>query len=61
MQRCDYCSYKNSWDCDDGYNRISNDVICENFKLDYDLLNNKQKKTIQRILMNEKTDNYYYD
>ena len=51
MDRCDYCEYSNSWDCDDGWNRISNNCICEDFVLDYRRLSDKQKKTVQRILM----------
>ena len=51
MSRCDYCEYRNSWDCDDGWGRISNNYFCESFKLDYDSLSEKQKKEIQRKLI----------
>ena len=51
MCRCDYCEYRNSWDCGDGWGRISNDYCCESFKLDYDSLSEKQKEEIQRKLM----------
>ena len=44
---CDYCAYRYSYDCDDGWNRHKN---CENFKLDWDSLSEKDKKTIQKIL-----------
>ena len=54
MSRCDYCEYRNSWDCDDGWGRISNNHFCESFKLDYDSLSEKQKKEIQRRLMEVK-------
>ena len=33
MTRCEHCEYRNGWECDDEYNRISNDTLCENFKL----------------------------
>lgn len=44
---CDYCAYRYSYDCDDGWNRHKN---CESFKLDWDSLFEKDKKTIQKIL-----------
>lgn len=53
MYRCDYCEYRNSWDCGDGWNRVSNDCYCESFKLDYDSLSERQKKEIQRRLMRD--------
>ena len=46
---CEYCVYRNSWDCDDGYNRRKN---CSEFKLDWDTLPDSFKKTIQSILSN---------
>lgn len=49
MDRCDYCVYRNSWDCEDW--RISNDCLCENFKLDFDTLDSYQKKAVQKRLM----------
>ena len=36
MDRCSYCAYHNSWDCDDGQNQKSNDIYCEEFSLDFD-------------------------
>jgi hypothetical protein len=57
MERCDYCVYRNSWDCGDGWNRISNSSYCSEFKLDYDILSDKQKKQIQKVLMGD--DNAY--
>ena len=56
MSRCDYCEYRNSWECGDGWNRVSNDCYCESFRLDYDSLSEKQKKEIQRKLMRMKND-----
>ena len=53
MSACDYCNYRYSYDCDDGYNRHKN---CENFELDFNTLTNKQKKAIQRILNREEDE-----
>ena len=50
MSACDHCRYRNSWDCEDGYNRKRD---CKEFELDFDTLSNKQKKVIQRILNRE--------
>lgn len=44
---CNYCAYRYSYDCDDGCNHHKN---CESFKLDWDSLSDKDKKTIQKIL-----------
>ena len=44
---CDYCTHRYSYDCDDGWNRHKN---CKSFKLDWDSLSEKDKKTIQKIL-----------
>ena len=44
---CDYCVYRYSYDCGDGWNCHKN---CESFKLDWDSLSDKDKKTIQKIL-----------
>lgn len=50
MSACDHCRYRNSYDCDDGWNRHKN---CEEFELDFDTLNSRQKKTIRKILDRE--------
>ena len=58
MNRCDYCRYKGSWDCEDGWDRVRNDKLCDDFVLEFNLLSDKQKKKIQRFLMrktNERT------
>jgi hypothetical protein len=44
---CEYCRYRNSYECDDGWNRRSN---CSEFELDWNTLSNKDKRTIQKIL-----------
>ena len=53
MNRCDYCRYKNSWDCEDGWDRVPNDKICDDFVLEFNLLSKKQQKKIQKILMHD--------
>ena len=53
MNRCEYCEYRNSWDCEDGWGRRDNNVFCEDFKLEFDQLSEKAKKKIQLILMAE--------
>lgn len=50
MSACNYCKYRHSWDCDDGYNRRES---CGEFELDFSTLSNKQKKAIQKILDRE--------
>ena len=59
MSRCDYCSCRNGWECDDEYYRVSDRNFCDNFKLDFDTLSDKQKRIIQENLM-ERTC-YDYD
>lgn len=58
MSACNHCRYRNSWDCDDGWNRRRS---CSEFELDYSTLSDKQKKTIQKILDREddSRDDYY--
>lgn len=53
MSRCDYCDYRNSWDCGDGYGRVSNEYVCDNFKLDFNTLTDRQKQIVQEVLMRE--------
>lgn len=57
MSACNHCKYRNSWDCDDGWNRRRN---CSEFELDYSTLSDKQKKTIQKILDKEDEHDDYY-
>lgn len=47
--RCEHCTYRYTWDCEDCW--ISDNSMCENFKLDFDTLTNAQKKEIQKRLM----------
>ena len=47
--KCDYCEYRCSWDCEDF--KVSNDYICERFRLDFDTLTEHEKKAVQRQLM----------
>ena len=56
MERCDYCAYRNSWECGDGWTRRRNYIFCDDFELDFDTLTEKQKKAIQKILMENGED-----
>lgn len=58
MNRCDYCEFRNSWGCTDEADRVSNDTFCDDFKMDFNTLSEKKKKTIQKILMKESENNY---
>ena len=49
MSRCDHCEYRNCVECE--WSRIANNIICNNFKLDFDTLSDREKKTIQKRLM----------
>lgn len=49
QMRCEHCEYRYTWDCEDYW--ISDNSMCENFKLDFDTLTNAQKKEIQKRLM----------
>ena len=49
QMRCEHCIWRYSWDCEDCW--ISDNSMCENFKLDFDTLTNAQKKEIQKRLM----------
>lgn len=51
MSRCDYCEYRNYAECKYVEDRVENDVVCNDFKLDFDTLSDKEKKTIQKRLM----------
>ena len=51
MSRCEYCEYRNSWDCEDGWNRVRDCDFCDRFKLDWNTLRWSQQKAIQKILM----------
>lgn len=51
MTRCEHCEYRNGWKCGDEYNRIRNDTLCENFKLDFDTLSDGIKKQVQKRLL----------
>jgi len=53
MNRCDYCLYKNFWDCKYGWDRLDNSKICKDFVLEFEDLFDKQKKKIQKILMQQ--------
>ena len=46
---CEYCCYRNSWDCGDGWNRRNN---CDGFKLDFDVLTDEQKELVRNAIRN---------
>ena len=50
MSLCEHCSCRGSWDCEDRYYYPED---CDDFKLDYDTLSNKQKKKIKKIMSRE--------
>ena len=51
MSRCDYCEYRNCAECEYIGDRVANDVVCNDFKLDFERLSDREKKTIQKRLM----------
>lgn len=51
MSRCDYCEYRHYIECEYVEDRVANDVVCNDFKLDFDTLSKREKKTIQKRLM----------
>lgn len=53
MSRCEYCEYRNCVECEDILDRVPNDIICRYFKLDFNKLSDKEKKTIQKRLMKD--------
>lgn len=55
--RCEHCEYHYSWDCEDYW--ISDSKICNDFKLDFDSLTDKQKKEIQKRLMGGSNETNY--
>ena len=55
---CEYCIYKNSWDCGDGWNRREN---CSSFALNWDSLSKSEQGIIRLMLETRETDNCYHD
>ena len=51
MDRCEYCKYITSVECESAKDRVSNDFVCDDFRLNYDTLSDKEKKAIQKRLM----------
>ena len=45
---CKYCRYRNSWDCEDGWNRREN---CSEFVLDWDTLSKIRQEAIRNALI----------
>ena len=53
---CEHCRYRHSWDCDDGLAYPKGG--CDNFRLDFDSLTDRQKKAIRRILAKEEKSDW---
>lgn len=53
MTRCDYCTYRNGWDCGDGWGRVSESCLCDSFSLDFSAMSEELQKRIQTYLMME--------
>lgn len=51
MSRCNHCSHRFSWDCEDW--RPSNHVLCKDFELDFSTLDVKFRESIQKLFMDE--------
>lgn len=51
MNRCDHCEMRNGWICGDGWNRASDDEYCDDFRLDFDTLDEDERRDIQENLM----------
>lgn len=57
MSRCEHCEYRNTAECEYVGDRVANDVVCYVFKLDFDTLSAREKKTIQKQLMKSGCEN----
>ena len=51
--RCEHCEYRNGWECEDTWDRVPNDTLCNSFKLDFDTLPDGVKKQIQKRLIGQ--------
>ena len=47
MSVCNYCKYRNSWDCESCHPKNG----CDDFHLDFETLSKKQQKAIRRTLI----------
>ena len=51
--RCDHCELRYTFQCHDGFDRKPNDVLCEDFILEFGTLDDDEREEIQRKLMGE--------
>ena len=51
---CEYCRYKNSWDCGDGWNRREN---CDSFTPEWDWIPDDIKQIVIALLRHK--EDYY--
>ena len=57
MYKCDCCKYRNSYDCADGWGLPKDG--CEHFVLDYETLDDTQKKIVcDRLFEKEEQDDW---
>lgn len=49
MSRCDHCTQRFTWDCEDW--RPADNVMCDNFELDWKTLSPKFKEIAQEVLI----------
>lgn len=52
MSRCDYCTQRFTWDCEDC--RVSDNDSCDSFCLDWNTLSNDAKDRLQEWIMTYK-------
>ena len=57
MSVCEHCTYRDSYDCRDGWGLPKNG--CDEFELEFSTLSKKQQKAIRRIFANEKERDDY--
>jgi hypothetical protein len=50
---CEYCTYKNSWDCGDGWNKHKN---CDSFKLEWDFVPDDIARIVIMMLKSREND-----
>lgn len=53
---CRYCTFRSSWECDDGYATR----LCSEFRLNWDALDNDSRKEIIDLMVRDDSNHYYY-
>lgn len=51
MNRCDYCTQRYTWDCQEWRSR--EDVVCDGFVLDWDTIPEDVRRVVQRFLVGQ--------